>query len=52
MVLLMQDEATTAAEQEQQMMVLIAMLHSRKQLTTVPCRGGSRVGKAKNKNRQ
>jgi hypothetical protein len=34
------------------MTVLIAMLNSREQLTTVPCRGGSRVGKAKNKNQQ
>jgi hypothetical protein len=34
------------------MMVLIALLRYREQLAAVPHRGGSRVGKVKNKNRQ
>jgi hypothetical protein len=51
MELLMQDEADVVVDHEQQMMVLTALLRYREQLLTVPCRGGSRVGKAKNKNR-
>jgi hypothetical protein len=46
----MQDEAA-AADQEQWMMVMTALLRYREQLAAVPRRGGSRVGKAKNKNR-
>jgi hypothetical protein len=50
MELLMQDEADTTADHENQMIVLTALLCYREQLLTVPRRGGSRVGKVKNKN--
>jgi hypothetical protein len=50
MELLMQDEADTTADHEQQMIVLTALLRYREQLLTIPRRGGSRVGKVKNKN--
>jgi hypothetical protein len=48
MELLMQDESTD--NQEHRIMVLNVMLCYQKLLTTVPRQGGSRVGKAKNKN--
>jgi hypothetical protein len=51
MELLMQDEAGAAADHEQRIMVLTALLRYREKLLAVPRRGGSRVGKAKNKNR-
>jgi hypothetical protein len=51
MELLMQDKTDVVVDHEQRMMVLTALLCYREQLLTVPRRGGSRVGKAKNKNR-
>jgi hypothetical protein len=51
MELLMQDKADVAIDQEHQMMVLIAFLCYQEKFAAIPCRGGSRVGKAKNKNR-
>jgi hypothetical protein len=52
MELLMQDKADAATKQEQRMMVLTAMLRYQEKLAPVPHWGGSRVGKAKNKNQQ
>jgi hypothetical protein len=51
MELLMEDEADTTTNQEQQMMVLNALLHYQDNSPPSLARGGSRVGKAKNKNR-
>jgi hypothetical protein len=52
MELMMQDEADTAVDHQQRMMLLAALLRYREQLLAEPRLSGSRVGKAKNKNRQ
>jgi hypothetical protein len=49
MELLMKDEVDAAAEDEQRLMILYALLRPREQLYVVPRRGGSRIGKTKNK---
>jgi hypothetical protein len=51
MELLTKEEANAAADLEHRLVILAALLWLREQVNAVPRRGGSRVGKARNKDR-
>ena len=51
MELVKQHEADAAADRQKQMLMITRVLLRREEINAAPCRGGSKKGKAKNKER-